>query len=154
VRAALVPGEVFLLNSAPYLVFIDADFTSRLACLGVLNRLPFDWQARRFVETHLNFFILEGLVVPKMDGATARELAKVAGRLSCIDERYSEVAQEMDVECGPLNPTQRLSLRAKADAIVARAWGLRTTDVELLLTDFTKDAVTEEHRHLFLNGVG
>ena len=32
-----------------------------LCCLGLMNSLPFDWQARRFVETNLNFFILEGL---------------------------------------------------------------------------------------------
>ena len=30
------------------------------ACLALMNSLSFDWQARRFVETHLNFFVLEG----------------------------------------------------------------------------------------------
>ena len=62
----------FLPTRAPYLAFIQGGNESRAACLGILNSLPFDWQARRFVETHLNFFILEGLELP-----------------NCSDEDYS-----------------------------------------------------------------
>jgi hypothetical protein len=29
-----------------------------------MNSLPFDWQARRFVETDVTYFILELLTVP------------------------------------------------------------------------------------------
>ena len=47
----------------------------RAACLALLNSLPFDWQARRFVETNLNFFILEGLAFPTLDDATFDAIA-------------------------------------------------------------------------------
>jgi hypothetical protein len=156
VRAALVPGDVFLTNKAPYLAFVDGDWPSRLACLGVLNSLPFDWQARRFVEVNLNFFILEGLVVPELDDASARRLEEIAARLSCVDERFSEVAEAMAVDCGPLSPEGRLALRAEADAVVARAWGLTRADVEVLLADFSVSlgAIPSDHRRLLLDQVG
>ena len=154
VRAALVPGDVFLTNKAPYLAFVDGDWPSRLVCLGVLNSLPFDWQARRFVEVNLNFFILEGLVVPILDDAATVKLAEIAARLSCVDDRYTEVADAMGVSSGVLKAEKRLSLRAQADGIVARAWGLTRGDVEVLLADFTLDAVPIEHRRLLLDQVG
>jgi hypothetical protein len=154
VRAALVPGDVLLTNKAPYLAFIAGAWPSRLACLGLLNSLPFDWQARRFVEVNLNFFILEGLVAPSLDDGEAQRLAKVAARLSCLDERFAEVAEAMDIEVRPPTPQQRLSLRAEADGIIARAWGLTAIDVETLFADFSFDAVPAEHRRLLLGEVG
>ena len=66
VVASLVPPNVFLTNKAPYLAFAVGDNRDRAACLGIMNSLPFDWQARRFTEVNLNFFILEGLVVPDL----------------------------------------------------------------------------------------
>ena len=66
VIACLVPPEHFLTNKAPYLAFIDDDPRGEAACLAILNSLAFDWQARRFVEINLNFFILEGLRIPEL----------------------------------------------------------------------------------------
>ena len=64
VRACLAPPKVFFANSAPYLAFIGGDSQTQATCLGIMNSLPFDWQARRFVEANFNFFILESLIVP------------------------------------------------------------------------------------------
>ncbi len=83
VRACLVPPEYFLVNSAPYLAFVDEDTRSEAACLALMNSLVFDWQSRRFVETHLNFFVLEGLRLPDLDDDTFAALAATAARLSC-----------------------------------------------------------------------
>ena len=48
---------------------------SEAACLALMNSLVFDWQARRFVETNVNFFILEGLKLPDLDEDTVNALA-------------------------------------------------------------------------------
>ena len=61
---------MFLTNKAPYLAFLGGNETARAACLGVMNSLPFDWQARRYVEINLNFFILEALKIPEFDDET------------------------------------------------------------------------------------
>ena len=66
VFACLIPPEIFLTNKAPYLTFVDEDPLVMPACLALMNSLAFDWQARRFVETNVNFFILEGLKLPEV----------------------------------------------------------------------------------------
>lgn len=146
VRACLTPPEHFLTDLAPYLAFIDAGEQNEACCLGILNSLPFDWQARRFVETHVTFFTLEGLRVPLLDDETFVAIARAAARLSCLDERYADFAAAAGVECGPLSDEERTKLRVEIDARVARAWDLTADELELVFEDFTTDAVTPEYR--------
>lgn len=146
VRAALVPPTTFLLNSAPYLAFVESRDQDRACTLALLNSLPFDWQARRFVENHLNFFILEGLRLPSLDDETYGEIARAAARLSCPDGRFAEFAATTGVKAGPLEPQERERLRADIDARVARAWGLEAEDLDTIFADFTVAAVSEAYR--------
>lgn len=146
VIAALVPPRVFLTNKAPYLAFLDGGDLARAACLGVMNSLAFDWQARRFVETNLNFFVLEGLRVPALDEATFEGVARASARLSCVDERFTAFAESVGVEHGPLDPEERERLLVEVDALVARAWGLGADDLDVIYADFTVDAVPEDYR--------
>ena len=50
-----------------------------------MNSLVFDWQARRFVETNVNFFILEGLQVPELTDA---QYERLPGRLAARMARH------------------------------------------------------------------
>ena len=146
VRACLVPPAHFLTNTAPYLAFIDDDPHAEAACLAILNSLAFDWQARRFVEIHLNFFVLEGLRVPDLDDATFDAVARASAQLSCPDERFAGFAAATGVEVGLLDDEQRAVLRADIDARVARAWGLSAKELEVVFRDFTLDAVPTAYR--------
>ena len=146
VRASLIQPQTFLTNTAPYLAFVDGGHEARAACCAVLNSLPFDWQARRFVETHVNFFILELLTVPKLDDPAYEELVDLGARLSCADQRFAEVAEACGVAVRPLTADERIAMRARVDALVAVAYGLAAEDMEVVLQDFTLDAVGEEHR--------
>jgi hypothetical protein len=146
VRACLVPPAVLLTNKAPYLAFAAGGDRARAACLGIMNSLPFDWQARRYVEINLNFFILEGLAVPDLDDGDLAVVAAAAARLSCADERFAELAEAVGVQAGPLGDGERERLRVEIDARVARAWSLTTGDLGVLLADFTLDAVPPGYR--------
>jgi hypothetical protein len=146
VIACLVPPGLFLTNKAPYLAFVDGDEMAQAACLGVMNSLPFDWQARRFVEINVNFFILEGLAVPRLGDDDFGVVARCAARLSAADDRFAGFAQAVGVEFGPLDPGERQRLLVEIDARVARAWDLTPADVAFMLEDFTVDAVPAEHR--------
>ncbi len=148
--ACLVPPGLFLTNAAPYLAFVDDDPTAELAALAVLNSLVFDWQARRFVEMNVNFFILEGLTAPALTGDTAAALSLAAGRLSCVDERYADVAAALGIDPGPLPESERNSLRADIDARVGHAWGLTAADMDTVFADFTAAAVTPAYRQRVL----
>lgn len=148
VRACLIPPECFLVNSAPYLAFIEEDARAEAACLALMNSLVFDWQARRFVETHLNFFVLEGLRFPDLDESTFAALAAIAARLSCPDDRFADFAAATEVEVEQLDDDERTRLRAEIDATVARAWQLTAEELELVFEDFTEDAVPAVYREM------
>ena len=146
IRAALVPPGVFLTNKAPYLAFVDGEPMAQAACLGIINSLPFDWQARRFVEINVNFFILEGLRVPALSADDFNAISHAAARLSAVDDRFADFASATGVEFGPLSPTERTRLRVEIDARVARAWNLTRADLDVIFRDFTENAVTPAYR--------
>ena len=148
VIACLIPPRVLLTNKAPYLAFLKGKEREQAVCLGILNSAPFDWQARRFVELNLNFFVLEGLVVPDLDDNDFEAISEAAARLSAVDDRFADFARATGVECGPLEEDERRRLRAEIDARVARAWELDEDDLDLMFTDFTEAAVPREYRDL------
>ena len=146
ILACFVPPGVFLTNTAPYLAFVDGNPVDQAACLGIMNSLPFDWQARRFIEIHANFFLLEGLHLPDLGETDFRAISQAAARLSAVDDRFADFAAATGVDYGPLDPTDRSELRVDIDARVARAWKLTTADLDVIFRDFTEDAVTPAYR--------
>jgi hypothetical protein len=145
--AAFVPPCVLLGNGSPYLAFVDDDPLAEAACLGLLNSLVLDWQARRFVEVNLNFFILEGLKAPPaLDDDQVTGIATRAALLSSVDERYTDFAAATGVELGTVDAPARDRLRSEIDALVAHAYDLDEEQLELVFRDFTETAVPEEYR--------
>lgn len=151
--ACLVPAHVLFVNSAPYLAFLKEDETAQAACLGIMNSLPFDWQARRFIEANVNFFLLEGLIVPALGNDDYSEISTAAARLSAVDDRFVDFARRAGVEVGPMSDAERQALRVDIDARVARGWKLTSADVELMLSDFTTDTVPMDYRRALLERV-
>jgi hypothetical protein len=148
VRAALVPPRIFLTNSGPYLVATQGSAREVAFVLGVLNSTPFDWQARRFVEIHMNFYILDLLCFPPPEATDIDGIAQRAARLSCVDERFAGFAETAGIEHGPLDPEKRNGLRAEIDALVARAYGLTADDLDVVFSDFTEKAAPSDYREL------
>lgn len=153
VRACLIPPETFLVNSAPYLGFLEDEPIREAACLALMNSVPFDWQSRRFVETHLNFFVLELLKVPSLTEEMVKELGIRAARLSAVDDRFADFADACGVKVGTLGPEEGLRLRAEIDALVAKAWDLDADDLKLMFEDFpnTEAGVSETYRREILD---
>ena len=150
VIACLIPAGVLLTNKAPYLTFVGGNENTQAVALGFLNSLPFDWQARRYVEINLNYFILEGLVVPDLGDNDFNAIADSAARLSAVDERFRDFAAATGVPCGPLCDAERKLLRIEIDARVARAWDLNGDDLAVMLDDFTTEAVPAAYRTALL----
>jgi hypothetical protein len=148
VRACLIPAETFLLNSIRYLVFVDGGHRERAACCAVMNSLPFDWQARRFVETDVLYFILELMSVPELTDDAYAELVSLGAELACPDDRFALVAAECGVMPHEFAPEEKTAKRARIDAIVAHGYGLRPANLPTLFADFTLSAVTQHHRDI------
>ena len=68
VLACLIPPHTPLTDTAPYLIQRDVPAVVEGLLLGCMNSIPFDWIARRYVESHLKYFILNMLCFP--DGRT------------------------------------------------------------------------------------
>ena len=150
VRACLVPPRVPLTNKAPYLLFAGWNALSQGYVLGVMDSLPFDWIARRYVETNLNYFILNMLTFPPLSDTPWQRIGRLAARLSCVDDRFAEFAMEAGVECGVLTDAQRNDMRAEIDALVARAYGLTVDELRFIFTDFTENTVSPAYRRQVL----
>ena len=131
-RAALVPPNVFISNQAPYLLWPRGGEKDQAFLLGVLASIPLDWYARRFVETHLNFFVFNPFPIPRPahDDPRWRRVVELSGRLACPDARFREWADAVGVACGPLAPDEQEDMIHELDAVVAHLYGL--TEAQLV----------------------
>jgi hypothetical protein len=137
-RVSLVPPRVFALNTAPSLLWPSGDEQHVAYLLGVMSSSPFDWFARRRVETHLNFFVLNSLPVPRppLDDHRWARVVELSGRLAAIDDRYAEFATAVGVEIGSLGSPAKAAAIAELDAVVAHLYGLDRAELELMFDDF------------------
>lgn len=158
VIACLVPPRVFAVNKAPSLLFPLGDWFDRVYVLGLMCSVPFDWLARRRVETNLNFFILDALPLPRMpkDSALRQRIVAVAGRLACTDERFAEVAEAIGVPSASLDPEEKAALIAELDALGAHAYGLSEDELRLMFADFpeTEAGISSARRQAVLRHFG
>lgn len=125
-KVGLVPSKVFITNAAPYLLWPRGSEADEAYLLGVLGSLPLDWYARRFVELHMNFFILSAFPVPRPEPSDPlrTRIIRIAGRLAAVDKRFDEWAAAVGVECGPLNADERFDAMCELDATAALLYGL------------------------------
>ena len=151
VISCLIPMDTPLTDRAPYIAFYDWTEIEQTFVLGIFNSLPFDWQARRYVETTLNYFILNGLSFPSPENTPWHRIGKLAARLSCVGERFSDFAAGAGIECGSLTDAERDGMRAEIDALVAHAYGITSDELRFIFTDFTENAVSSAYRSLVMD---
>jgi hypothetical protein len=145
----LAPPKVFAIHDAPQLVWPRGDDRDVLYVLGVLNSLPFDWVVRRRVDAHVTFGILNAVPFPNGDKHASR-IASLAGRLSCIDDRYSEFAQRSGVDSGPLSELERKEAEAEIDGLVADAYTLGERELRTVFRDFSDRALDSDQEERIL----
>jgi hypothetical protein len=136
---ALLAGDRVLVNQAPYLLRVRGSESDEAFLLGVLSSIPLDWYARRYVELHLNFHILNGLPVPHPESDDPRRLRtiEVAGQLAARDEGFGEWAEAVGVPVGSVTTsTQQAEMEAELDALVAHLYGLSRDQVEHVFKTF------------------
>lgn len=126
VIAALVPSNVLLNHTTPYFLWPRGDEQDQAFLLGVLSSVPLDWYARRFVETHLTYFVINPFPVPRpsRESILRQRVVELAGRLACPDERFAEWAQKAGVAAGPLDKAEKEDHIYELDAVVSHLYGL------------------------------
>jgi hypothetical protein len=138
VKVALVPPEVFITNAAPYFLWPRGDEKDAAFLLGVLASVPLDWYARRFVELHMNFFIVNPFPVPRPDRDKPlwQRTVALAGRLACPDKRFAKWAKAVGVEYGKLDAAKKDDMIAELDAVVAHLYGLSEPQLRHIFETF------------------
>jgi hypothetical protein len=138
VRVALVPGEVFLANTGPYLTWQRGDERDQAYVLGVLSSLPLDWYARRYVETHLNYFVFNPLPLPRpgRDSSLWRRVVQLSGRLAAPDRRFGAWANRVGVPHGGLVADEKQDMIIELDAAVAHLYELNEADLRHIFETF------------------
>jgi hypothetical protein len=126
VIASLVPGSVFLTDVAPYFLWPRGTQKDAAFLLGILSSLPLDWYARRFVETHVDFHVINPFPIPRPSAKNPLAFRTIAlsGRLAAIDERYCDWATAVGVECGRLTDDDKEDRIHELDAVVAHLYGM------------------------------
>jgi len=154
--AALVPGEVFITNKGPYLLWPRGDARDEAYLLGVLSSRPLDWYARRFVEVSVNFFVFNPFPVPRTpaDHPLRRRTVEVAGRLASPDDRFAAWAKEVGVPCGPLARDEKEDMIHELDAVVAHLYGLSEKHLVHLFETFHEGWDYEERLRATLKHYG
>ena len=138
VRVALVPPEVFIGNQAPYLLWPRGDELDQAFLVGVLSSIPLDWYARRFVETHVNYFVFNPFPIPRPDRNSAfwERVVELTGRLACPDDRFAAWSETVGVECGPLAADEKEDMIHELDAVVSHLYGLKESQVVHIFETF------------------
>ena len=135
---ALVPPKVAVQNSAPLLIWPRGDEKDEAYLLGMMSSIPMDWYARRFVELHMNFHILNALPVPRpaRENPLWQRVVALSGRLAAVDERYAEWAATVGVDYGPLDPTIKDDMIFELDAVAAHLYGLSADQLAHIFATF------------------
>lgn len=137
-RAALLPPNVSIQNTGPYLIWPRGNELDQAYLLGVLCSIPLDWYARRFVEIHVNFHIFNPFPIPRpLDDDPLRErVIELAGRLASIDDRFSSWTEAVGVDCGPLSEGEKEDMIHELDAVVAHLYGLSISQLKHIFETF------------------
>ncbi|MCA0308854.1 MAG: hypothetical protein LCH87_16095 [Actinobacteria bacterium] len=154
----LIPPGSAAVHQSPILVRRRGDASAEAFLLGVMSSIPFDWSARRWVELHLTFELLNALPVPVYEPGsdTAARTVEIAGRLAAVDDRYAEWASEVGVSVGSVtSSSEKGDLIAELDALVSLAYGLTEDQVEHVFATFHRgwnyeprlEAVLGHYRH-------
>ena len=136
--AALIPSKRFLTNKAPFIHFPRGNEYETAYVLGIMSSIPFDWYARRFVELNVNLFILNPLPIPrpKKENSLYKRVIELSGRLASPDDRFKEWANKVDVECGPIEETEKEDMIYELDALVAHLYELSESQLTHIFTTF------------------
>lgn len=141
--AAALPDKGYLHNKGYIHAVAHAPGTSPtalLALLGLLNTNTEDWWARRFVDRHVTAPVINNLPLPDL---TPDDIEAVAGRTAVLlrNAGYIRLAGGIDVvdiaNGSPFAGDSSEHLLAGSEAAVARGYGLRPDDLEIVRRDFS-----------------
>jgi hypothetical protein len=151
----LVPPATILTHISPYLFAPPGNEKREALLLAVMSSIPFDWYARKFVETAVDVHLINAFPVPEFDNSDLKGQAiLLAAQLSAVDIRYKEWASFVGVKVGMLsNSKDRQHAIARLDGIVAAAYGLDKSEMVHIFETFHRGWSAPERLDLALQAL-
>lgn len=116
----------------------------RLYLAAILNSFIVDYQLRQKVTSHLSFFFIQQLPIPRLTSSDPdfRPLVERAARLVGTTAEFDDLLKDIfgpkatHKTHGVIDPQARLTLRAEIDALVARLYHLTDVEFQHILRTF------------------
>lgn len=160
---AILPRRVFCNHTLPTAVVhsigSELDLRSSLFLCAVMNSFAADYLLRQRVATHLTYFILYQLPVPRLkeESAAFTSIVNSSARLTCVSREFADLWQDVmgvpwSEQGASTDPAERARLRAELDGLVAHLYGLSEEEFAYILTTFpvvsqeVKDAALAAYR--------
>ena len=167
----VIPENVCLVESAPYLFRKGGGTCTEAYLLGVFNSIIFDWYARLFVEGHLKFYILNNLPVPRVDLENKKihrvikdherncnfslihdRIVGLVGKLLSRDVRLERWTKTLGIAIEDFSSSDSVEeLIAEIDALVAKLYGLNETQIKYIFENFHRGADYSERSNRVIN---
>ncbi len=154
----MLPRRVFCNHTLPTLL---VEHAVGLYCCSVFNSFVLDYLVRQRVTTHLTFFILYQIPVPRpsSEDVAFRSLRDLAARLICTSKEFARLWEDVvgttwSPSVSAVDPQERAALRAEIDGRVAHLYGLTEEEFAHVLSTFpvvsqeVKDDALEAYRRL------
>jgi hypothetical protein len=128
-------------------MFPRGDEKDEAFLLGILSSIPLDWYARRFVETHVNYFVFNPFPIPRPERSNPlwQRVVELSGTLASPDDRYAEWAEAVGVSYGLLEPEDKQNKIYELDAVVAHLYDLSEPQLVHIFETFHKGWGYENH---------
>lgn len=138
VRVALVPPRIVAVDTAAVMLWPRGDEADGAFLLGIMSSIPYDWYMRRFVETHLDWHILNPSPVPRPSRSKPlwKRVVEISGHLATPDDRFADWADAVGAEIGPVPDDEQKNLVAELDAVVAHLYGLSAPQLSHVFETF------------------
>ncbi|WKZ40514.1 MAG: Eco57I restriction-modification methylase domain-containing protein [Anaerolineales bacterium] len=142
--ATVLPKNVFVGNTINLNVPTEKSAPNNAELLFIVsffNSFVFDWLIRQKITSHLNFFYVYQMPVPRLsakDPAFA-PIVERAAKLICTTPEFDDLAKEVGLgshKKGVTDPKVRAQLRAQLDGMIAHLYGLTESEFAHILSTF------------------
>ncbi|WP_165224676.1 Eco57I restriction-modification methylase domain-containing protein [Aquisphaera insulae] len=142
----MLPPRVFCSHPLPYVIVTSMDphvspHVIALLFCSLVNSLVVDFCLRQRVTTHLTFFLMNQLPIPRITNREPlfRPIVDRAARLLCTTSEFDDLARDAGLKShrsGETDPDHRQRLRSELDGLVARLYGLTWDEFAHVLDSF------------------
>jgi len=138
--ASLVPPRVVLTHISPYVFTLPGHEKEEAYLLGTLCSIPFDFYARKFIETAVDIHFMKAFPIPiAIDSVQGRRLLENVYSLVPKEPVYKTWRDSLLMSIGEVGELENIEeLIIENDALVAVLFGLSDSELEYIFNNFQR----------------